>query len=138
MLAAMPPLALFAVAGEPFEPKAPAMPAQAPGPALPAQAPIVDGKDGGGGHHPQQPPPPLPVRRLPPAPASGPGAPECHGLLNIGGTPLLLVRMPGDGTLQPAAVGAQIAEIADPSRRWTLLGIAAGALARWRDPDGFE
>jgi hypothetical protein len=83
-------------------------------------------------------PVPIPVLVLPPAAAHGPSAPECHGLLTIGTTQVLLLRMPGSDSLQQVTVGDAIAETNAPDRRWTLLGFTANSVAHWRDPDGVE
>jgi hypothetical protein len=88
------------------------------------------------------PPPSAPPRHLPTLvlPAAAPlfaDAPVCHGLLTIGATRFALVTITGHPDLRQMEVGDTISATTT-DHPWTLIGLEAGNLARWRGPTGSE
>jgi hypothetical protein len=77
-----------------------------------------------------------PTLVLPAAHAHHADAPVCHGLLAVGSVTCALVTVPGDARLRQMAVGDTISDAGNPGHAWTLIGLEAGNLARWRDPEG--
>ena len=81
---------------------------------------------------------PYPTLILPPAAPLFADAPVCHGLLTIGATRFALVTITGHAELRQMEVGDTISATATTDHPWTLIGLEAGNLARWRGPTGSE